>query len=138
MDRPGHDRMVVGSITTYQCLSPITLWVRIPRRWGVLDTTLCDQVCQWLATGQWFSSGTPVSSTNKTDCQDITEIVMKVVSNTITLSYLLCMRVCVALLFVFWACPFDQTNYSLLFLGDLAICIGDVLACSYWPTVFYL
>ena len=30
--------------------------------------------CQWLATGQWFSPGTPVSSTNKTDCHDITEI----------------------------------------------------------------
>ena len=34
-------------------------------------TTLCDKVCQWLATGQWFSLGTPVSSTNKTDCHDI-------------------------------------------------------------------
>ena len=33
-----------------------------PRR-GVLDTTLCGKVCQWLATGLWFS---PVSSTNKT------------------------------------------------------------------------
>jgi hypothetical protein len=31
---------------------------------GVLDTTICDKVCQWLATGQWFSPGTPVSSTN--------------------------------------------------------------------------
>jgi hypothetical protein len=29
---------------------------------GVLDTTLCDKVCQWLATGQWFSPDTPVSS----------------------------------------------------------------------------
>jgi hypothetical protein len=38
------------------------------RSWrGVLDTTLCDKVCQWLATGQWFSAGTLVSSTNKTD-----------------------------------------------------------------------
>jgi len=27
------------------------------------DTTLCDKVCQWLATGLWFSLGTPVSST---------------------------------------------------------------------------
>jgi hypothetical protein len=26
------------------------LSVRIPLRRGVLDTTLCDQVCQWLAT----------------------------------------------------------------------------------------
>jgi hypothetical protein len=33
----------------------------------VLDTTLCDKVCQWLATDQWFSKGTPVFSTNKTD-----------------------------------------------------------------------
>jgi hypothetical protein len=30
--------------------------------------------------GLWFS---PISSTNKTDCQDITEITMKVVLNTI-------------------------------------------------------
>jgi hypothetical protein len=34
---------------------------------GVLDTTLCDKVYQSLATGRWFSVGTPVSSTNKTD-----------------------------------------------------------------------
>jgi hypothetical protein len=30
---------------------------------GVLDKTLCDQVCQWLETGRWFSPGIPVSST---------------------------------------------------------------------------
>jgi hypothetical protein len=29
---------------------------------------------QWLATGQWFSPGPPVSSTNKTDRHNITEI----------------------------------------------------------------
>ena len=34
---------------------------------GVLDTTLCDKVCPWLAAGQCFSPGTPVSSTNKTE-----------------------------------------------------------------------
>ena len=32
---------------------------------------LCDKVCQWLATGQWFSPGLPVSSTTKTDRHDI-------------------------------------------------------------------
>ena len=48
-----------------QCLSPLTLWVRIPPRQGVLDTTLCDQVYRWLAVGRWFSAGTPVSSTKK-------------------------------------------------------------------------
>jgi hypothetical protein len=49
-----------------QCLSPLKLWVRTLLRRGILDTTLCDKVCQWFAIGQWFSPGTPVSSTNKT------------------------------------------------------------------------
>jgi hypothetical protein len=52
----------------------------------VLDTTLCDKVYQWLATGQWFSSGTPVSSTNKTDHHDITEISLKVALDTIAIA----------------------------------------------------
>ena len=34
----------------------------------------------------WFSSGTPVSPTNKTDCYDITEILLKVALNTITIT----------------------------------------------------
>ena len=51
---------------------------------GVLDTTLCDKVCQRLAAGQWFSPGTPVSSINKTDSHDITEILLKVALNSIT------------------------------------------------------
>ena len=33
--------------------------------------------------GRWFSPGTSVSSTNKTDCHDITEILLKVTLNTI-------------------------------------------------------
>jgi hypothetical protein len=36
--------------------------------------------------GQWFSPGTFVSSTNKTDRHDITEILLKVELNTITLN----------------------------------------------------
>jgi hypothetical protein len=36
-----------------------------------------------METGWWFSWGLPVSSTNKTDCHDITEILLKVVLNTI-------------------------------------------------------
>ena len=75
------------SIYNYLCnqsLSTLMLWVRIPSQRGVLDTTLCDEICQWLTTGRWFSTGTSVSSTNKTDCHDITEILLKVVLNTIT------------------------------------------------------
>jgi hypothetical protein len=52
----------------------------------VFDTTLCDKVCQWLAAGRWFSLGTPISSINKTDRNDITEILLKVILNTITLT----------------------------------------------------
>ena len=69
-----------------QFLPPLTLWVRITLRRGVLDTTLCDKVCQFLATGRWFSPCTPVSSTNKTDRHDITEILLKVALNTRTLT----------------------------------------------------
>ena len=49
---------------------------------GVLDSTLCDKICQWLATGLWFSLGTPVSSTNKTDRHDIAETLLKLALNT--------------------------------------------------------
>jgi hypothetical protein len=55
------------------------VWFMVePRSWrGILDTTLCDKVCQWLAAGRWFSPGTQVSSTNKTDRHEITEILLK-------------------------------------------------------------
>jgi len=66
-----------------KCLSPLKFLVRIPLRRGVLDTTLCYKVCQWLATGRWFSLDTPVSSTNKTDLHDITKILLKAALNTI-------------------------------------------------------
>jgi hypothetical protein len=52
------------------------LWVQIPPR--ARCTTICDKVCQWLVAGRWFSPGTPVSSTNKTDRHDITKILLKV------------------------------------------------------------
>jgi hypothetical protein len=32
---------------------------------------LCDKVCQWLATGRWFSQGTAVSQTNTTVESDV-------------------------------------------------------------------
>ena len=50
------------------------LWVQISIR--ARYTTLCDKVCKWLATGRWSSQGTQVFSTNKTDCHDITKILL--------------------------------------------------------------
>jgi hypothetical protein len=55
---------------------------------GVLDKTLCDKVCQGLATGRqrffWREGGTPVSSTNRSHDHDITETLLKMALNTIT------------------------------------------------------
>ena len=67
-----------------QCLSPLMLWVRISIRGRC--KSLLDKVCQWLATGRWFFPGPPVSSTNKTDRQDKTEILLNVALNTIRLT----------------------------------------------------
>ena len=53
----------------------------------VLNAPLCETVCQWLSIGRWFSPGTPVSVTNKTDCHDITEILLNVVLNTININH---------------------------------------------------
>jgi len=76
--RRGRDRMIVGftntcAISAYHHQSwefESHLW------WGVLDTTWCDKVCQWFAAGQWFSLGTLLSSTDKADRHDISEIWM--------------------------------------------------------------
>ena len=82
--RRGRDRMVVGftstcAISAYHHQS----WQFEPRSWQDVLDTVCDQVCQWRATGRWFSPDTPVSSTNKTDLHDIAEILLKVALNTI-------------------------------------------------------
>jgi hypothetical protein len=100
-----------------QCLSPLTLWVRMWLRRGVLDTTLCDKVCQWLAAGQWFSPDTPVSFTNKTDHHDIAVILLKVALNTVTITLTL-MKVFHVLLkeillsddFCWWKIIFSKTG----------------------------
>ena len=85
----GRDHIVVGFITNLcnQCLLQLTLGVRISLRRGLINTTLCVKVCQWLATGRWFSPCTLVSSTNNTNCHDITEILLKVALKTITLTF---------------------------------------------------
>ena len=69
-----YDRSVVFSIQHYAIKFVSDLW----QVSGFLYTTLCDKVCQWLMTGQWFSQGTTVSTTNKTDLHDITEVLLKV------------------------------------------------------------
>ena len=66
---------------------PIPMRGRRGRDGSLIYNFLCNQclspVCQWLATGRWFSTGPPVSSTNKIDRHDIPEILLKVALNTI-------------------------------------------------------
>ena len=64
-----------------QCLSPLKLWARIP-----LDTTICNKVYSYLQVFGFLWVLTPVSSTNKSDCHNITVILLKVVLITITLT----------------------------------------------------
>jgi precorrin-6B methylase 2 len=78
------DRLVIGFITTY-AISFYHHWCtefESRSRWCVQHYV---KVCQRLATGRWFSPGSPVSSTNKTDRHDITEILLKVALNTTTI-----------------------------------------------------
>ena len=69
-----------------QFLSPQTLWVRILLMARCTRYNTSEKVCQWLATDQWFSLGTPVSFTNKTDRHNITDILLQVALNTINLT----------------------------------------------------
>ena len=85
-----HQHIICSELKSTSTCTVVTyiyseFWIVQPRWWrGVLHTTLCDKICQWLATGWWFSLGTLVSSTYKTDCHDITEILLNVALNTIT------------------------------------------------------
>jgi hypothetical protein len=81
----------------------------------VLDTTLCDKVSHWLTAARWFSSGTPVSSTNRTDRHDITEILFKVALNTIT--------------------PIDITSVSTNLLSYFGTLLEDVVFYLYFTII---
>jgi len=73
------------------------------------------KVCQWLATGRWFSPGTPVSSTNKTDLHDITDIFLQVALNTIAHNPFEIL-IKELLLYLLWII---NNNFLIQFLGEL-------------------
>ena len=74
--------MVVGFTTTY-AISAYHHWCCEFKSRSWQGVQLCDKVCQWLETGRWCCPVPPVSSINNTDRQDIAEILLKVVLNTI-------------------------------------------------------
>jgi hypothetical protein len=94
-----------------QCLSPLMLWVRISIR--ARCTTLCDKVCQWLATGRKISLGPPISSTNKADCHDITEILLKVALNTIKENKQTSKQFTQNVLLILYYCRWERNYYSI-------------------------
>ena len=55
MDPRGRDRMLVEFTTTYAVSAYHHSSCEFESCSCVLDTTLCDKVCQGLATGQWVS-----------------------------------------------------------------------------------
>ena len=64
-----------------RCLPPLKLWCWNPVHGKLCSIQyLCDEVCQWLVASPWLSL---VSSINKADHHDITEILFKVVLSTI-------------------------------------------------------
>ena len=68
---------LMGFVGPIECMSPCCLLVYCFN----VDIDL-----QWLSAVRCIFSGTPVSSTNKTDRHDITEILLKVAFNTKTLT----------------------------------------------------
>ena len=77
-----HDLLHSGEHANLYTTDAVMIFLKL------LLNILCHNVCQWLATGRWFSPGTQVSSTNKIDRHEITEMVLKVALNTITLTLL--------------------------------------------------
>jgi hypothetical protein len=84
MDHHGLDRLV--AVLCNQCLPLLRLCVRVPLVTWCTRYNIFYKVCQFIAAGRCFSLVTLVSSTNKTDLHDIVEILLKMASNTITLT----------------------------------------------------
>jgi hypothetical protein len=65
--------------------------------------------------GLWFYPGTPVSSTSKTDHHDITEILLKVALNTITIK-----QVCliIEVFYIHQRFSPGQSSLALLYMSD--------------------
>ena len=79
--RGGSMSQVVGSNNSYKPITNTT-WVRARlcklHKGCTRLTAASDNVYKLLAHGWLFSPGTPVSSTTKTGCHDIAEILLKV------------------------------------------------------------
>jgi hypothetical protein len=69
-----HNSIVVELTTTYAISSDHYQRCEFEfRSWrGVLDTTLCNKVCQWIVAGRWYSTGALFPPPIKTNYYTIT------------------------------------------------------------------
>ena len=131
--RCGRDRMVVSFITTYE-ISAYHHW-RCEfgsRSCEVYSRSIQHYVIKLVSVcgRSMFSPGTPVSSTNKTDRHDITEILLKVAFNiiTLTLPRFLCRVKYLEIFYILYECiPFLFPKWRNL---HLYIKIGDFFKIS--------
>ena len=107
--RRSHDRMIYGFTTTY-AISAYHHWCCGFESWSGRGVQY--YVIKFVSDLR-FSTGTPVSSTDKTDCHDIAEILLEVPLNTIKQTN----KQCNLTIFISWICPnyysLDITNQSI-------------------------
>jgi hypothetical protein len=89
-----------------QCLSPLKVWDQIPIMARCTRYNIMWKVCRKLAVGRWFSTVTHVSATNKSNCHDITEILLKVALNTTH------PRITMEEILILWMCWIDYRGLS--------------------------
>ena len=114
-----------------QCLSPLTLWVRIllmARQ--CTRATLCDKVCPWLVECRWFSQDILVFSSNKTHRHDITEILLKVAINVIHPQFLYPFTHCCGQCILDLILPLSLGFIAFLFICFTVRCWIVLFLCS--------
>jgi hypothetical protein len=107
---------------------------------GVLNTILCDKVCLWRTTDRWFSPGTPITFTNKTEYHDITEILLKVVLSTINHHILLLYigMFCIVLCCLCQICFVCSTKVFFLSISaKKALCVYSLGHITIWIVILY-
>ena len=82
----GRDHMVIGLTLPVQSV-PITTKVVSLNPTHSEAYSIQHYVAKFLSDLRWFSLGTPVPSTNKTDSHDITKILLKVAVSNISFTY---------------------------------------------------
>jgi hypothetical protein len=95
-----------------QCLSPLTIE---SHSWGgVPDTILCDQVCQYLAADRWFLYVSFINENLTKTIYNVTGILLKVASNTITITpelYKTSLKIQKMLYFKLFIIPIESCYY---------------------------